>query len=56
MFGHQIVDISQGLGKQVTVMGISGSGTLAAWLAQNRVDVGPLVGLWYPAVTIMMNR
>jgi carboxylesterase len=50
-FGDQVVDISHGLGKQVTVMGISGSGTLVAWLAQNRPDIdfafaiSPLFGL-----------
>ncbi|HUE99875.1 MAG TPA: alpha/beta fold hydrolase [Anaerolineales bacterium] len=50
-FGDQVIDIAHGLGKKVTVMGISGSGTLAAWLAQNRADIdfafaiAPLFGL-----------
>ena len=50
-FGDQVIDIAHGLGKQVTVMGISGSGTLVAWLAQNRADldfafaIAPLFGL-----------
>lgn len=50
-FGDRVIDIAHGLGKQVTVMGISGSGTLAAWLAQNRADIdfafaiAPLFGL-----------
>ena len=50
-FGDQIADIAHGLGRKVTVMGISGSGTLAGWLAQNRADldyailIAPLFGL-----------
>jgi len=50
-FGDRVVDIAHGLGKKVTVMGISGSGTLVAWLAQNRPDldfafiIAPLFGL-----------
>jgi pimeloyl-ACP methyl ester carboxylesterase len=42
-FGHQIVDIAHGLGAHVTVAGISAGGTLAAWLAQTRHDVGAAV-------------
>lgn len=33
------VDLAQGLGKHVTVVGLSVSGISAAWLAQNRSDV-----------------
>jgi carboxylesterase len=50
-FGDRVIDIAHGLGKKVTVMGISGSGTLVAWLAQNRQDIdyafaiAPLFGL-----------
>jgi len=50
-FGDKVLDIAHGLGKKVTIMGISGSGTLAAWLAQNRPDldfafiIAPLFGL-----------
>jgi carboxylesterase len=33
------VDLAQGLGKQVTVVGLSISGISAAWLAQNRDDI-----------------
>ena len=50
-FGDQVIDIAHGLGKQVTLIGVSGSGTLAAWLAQNRADldyaflIAPLFGL-----------
>jgi carboxylesterase len=50
-FGDKVIDIAHGLGKKVTVMGVSGSGTLVAWLAQNRADIdyvfaiAPLFGL-----------
>jgi alpha-beta hydrolase superfamily lysophospholipase len=50
-FGDKIIDIAHGLGNKVTVMGVSGSGTLVAWLAQNRADIdfafaiAPLFGL-----------
>ena len=50
-FGDEVLDIAHGLGEKVTVMGISGSGTLVAWLAQNRADldyafaIAPLFGL-----------
>lgn len=50
-FGDKVIDIAHGLGKKITVMGISGSGTLVAWLAQNRADlhfalaIAPLLGL-----------
>ena len=52
-FGDTIVDLAHGLGKKITVMGISGSGTLVAWLAQNRSDIdfafaiAPLFGLGF---------
>lgn len=36
---HRAIDIARGLGQQVTVVGISAGGTLAAWLAQQRADV-----------------
>lgn len=50
-FGDCIVDIAHGLGKKVSVMGISATGTLVCWLAQNRADIdyafsiAPLFGL-----------
>lgn len=34
------VDLAQGLGRKVTVVGLSVSGISAAWLAQNRDDIG----------------
>lgn len=38
-YGDQAVDIGCGLGRRVLVVGLSGGGTIAAWLAQNRPDV-----------------
>ncbi len=38
-FGDKIMNIAHGLGKKVTVMGISGGGNLTAWLGQNRGDL-----------------
>lgn len=63
-FGDRVVDIAHGLGKKVTVMGISGSGTLVAWLAQNRRDldfafaIAPLFGLAFipPVLTKLFER
>ena len=37
------VDIAAGLGDEVTVVGLSGGGTLAAWLATERNDVNRAV-------------
>lgn len=63
-FGDKVIDIAHGLGKKITVIGISGSGTLVAWLAQNRVDVdfafaiAPLLGLAFipPWFTRLFER
>jgi len=63
-FGDHVIDIAHGLGKKITVMGISGSGTLAAWLAQNRSDVdyvfaiAPMFGLAFvpPSFTRLFER
>ena len=41
--GQALVDIAHGLSNEVTVVGMSGGGTLAAWLAQNRPDVDRVV-------------
>lgn len=44
-------DIAQGLGRRVTVSGLSGGGTVAAWLAQERADIAlaaptsPFIGI-----------
>ena len=37
--GDQAVDIAAGLGKDVAVVGLSGGGTVAGWLAANRSEV-----------------
>lgn len=39
----QAVDIAKGLGRHVTVLGISAGGTLVSWLAQYREDVDAAV-------------
>jgi len=38
-FTSQVIDIAHGLGDRVTIIGLSGGGTLAAWAGQNRGDV-----------------
>jgi alpha-beta hydrolase superfamily lysophospholipase len=38
-YANQVVDIADGLGKQVTMVGISAGGVTTAWAAQNRKDV-----------------
>jgi alpha-beta hydrolase superfamily lysophospholipase len=63
-FGDKIIDIAHGLGKKITVMGVSGSGTLVAWLVQNRADIdfafaiAPLFGLAFvpPLFTKLFER
>lgn len=37
--GMDAVDIARGLGERITVMGLSSSAVLTAWLAQHRTDV-----------------
>jgi pimeloyl-ACP methyl ester carboxylesterase len=47
------VDMAQGLGDEVVVIGLSAGGTVATWLAQSRADVGnaipvaPFLGLHF---------
>lgn len=63
-FGDRVINIAHGLGKKVSVMGISASGTLICWLAQNRSDIdfafaiAPLFGLAFvpPAFTSLFER
>lgn len=38
-YADEMVDIAQGLGDQVVMMGISGGGVATAWAAQNRSDL-----------------
>lgn len=42
-YTDQVVDIAQGLGNQVTIMGYSCGGVVTAWAAQNRRDVDTAV-------------
>lgn len=42
-FADDAVDIAAGLGDEVIVAGLSGGGTVAAWIAQNRDDVDRVV-------------
>jgi len=42
-FSDQIVDMAAGLGDEITVTGLSGGGTVAAFIAQNRSDVKKVV-------------
>lgn len=38
-YGDQIVDVAAGLGDHLTVVGLSGGGVIAGWLAQQRPEV-----------------
>jgi pimeloyl-ACP methyl ester carboxylesterase len=38
-----MIDIAQGLGEQVTIMGLSGGGVVVAWAAQYRADIDEAV-------------
>jgi carboxylesterase len=42
-YGNEAVDIAAGLGDRVTVLGLSGGGAIAAYLAQYRADVDRVV-------------
>ena len=42
-FTDEVVDIAQGLGDRVTVMGLSGGGVMTAWAAQYRSDVDKVI-------------
>lgn len=50
-FADETADIAVGLGDEVTVTGLSGGGTIAGWITQNRSDIdksvliAPLYGL-----------
>lgn len=41
--GNRAVDLARGMGKKVTVAGLSINGTVAAWMAQNRGDLHRVV-------------
>jgi esterase/lipase len=59
-FGMEAVDVAQGLGEKVMICGLSAGGTLAAWLAQRRGDIGcavliaPFLGIGF--VPAWLNR
>jgi alpha-beta hydrolase superfamily lysophospholipase len=44
-YGDAVVDIARGLGEEITVIGLSGGGTVATWIGQNRADVSRVLGL-----------
>ncbi len=50
-FADEMVDIAHGLGEQVTIVGLSAGGVVAAWVAQFRPDVDKAV-LIAPALSI----
>jgi pimeloyl-ACP methyl ester carboxylesterase len=63
-FGDSIVDIARGLGKRVTIAGLSGGGVVTAWAAQCRPDVeyavviAPAIGVVpeLPTGNLLVNR
>ncbi len=52
-FANQSVDIAHGLGDEIVVSGLSGGGTIATWVGQNRDDVvlslpmAPFIGIGF---------
>jgi pimeloyl-ACP methyl ester carboxylesterase len=44
-YADQAVDIADGLGEEVVVVGISGGGAVASWMAQNRPEVDRALAL-----------
>ena len=42
-YADEVVDIAQGMGDQVVMMGISAGGVTTAWAAQNRTDIDKAV-------------
>src|SRR3972149_6845316 len=53
-FGDDVADIAVGLGKMVTICGLSGGGTVAMWLYQSRpeVDLGIAISPFLGAASI----
>jgi pimeloyl-ACP methyl ester carboxylesterase len=43
VFADETMDIAQGLGEEVTVVGLSGGGSVAGWIAQERADADNVV-------------
>jgi esterase/lipase len=44
-YGDSVIDLANGLGNEITVIGISGGGTVASWIAQHRADVSRVLAL-----------
>jgi pimeloyl-ACP methyl ester carboxylesterase len=44
-YADDTIDLASGLGNEITVVGISGGGTVAAWIAQQREDVDRVLAL-----------
>jgi pimeloyl-ACP methyl ester carboxylesterase len=44
-YADRAIDLAHGLGERVDVLGLSGGGTVAAWIAQNRPDVERVVAV-----------
>lgn len=61
-FADGVVDIAAGLGEAVTVMGLSGGGVLAAWMAEFRPEVdtalvlAPAIGIMPSPALVAANR
>jgi carboxylesterase len=53
-FCHRVADIAQGLGRRVTVMGISAGAVMAAWMAQFRQDIAAAMVI-APSLGILPN-
>jgi carboxylesterase len=59
-FGHQTADIAQGLGERVVIAGLSGGGSIATYLSQEREDVdlavpiAPFLGIGF--IPRQLNR
>jgi pimeloyl-ACP methyl ester carboxylesterase len=53
-FGDEVVNIARGLGERTTVLGLSGGGVVAAWIAQCRADVEKVVVI-APCIGIVAN-
>lgn len=60
LFATQSADIAQGLGERVIIVGLSGGGSMASWLAQERDDVdlavpiSPFLGIGF--IPAFLNR
>jgi pimeloyl-ACP methyl ester carboxylesterase len=44
-YADETVDLAAGLGEEIIVVGVSGGGTVAAWIGQNRPEVSQVVSI-----------